>query len=338
MSSASSSTNAVTSKRRRPTETERDVNVVQVGHPNPEPPEVPEAREGGKGLRAGGASDGPTRLYLDHFGLQDRPFTLLPDPQYLFWSDTHARAYAMLEYGLATFAPITVITGEIGAGKTTLVRHLLRSAPGNLRIGLISNAHGSRGQLLQWVMRALDEAYDGPVPYVRRFARFEAGLRRSWEAGSRTLLIFDEAQNLSGKMLEELRCFSNLNGGNDEILQLLLVAQPEFNEILARPRMLQFAQRISARHHLSGMPLEAVRQYISHRLSRAGARSAIFTPAACDLVAAASGGLPRVINQICDYALVYAYAEGRALVEADLVRQVVVERNMQALIPPVVRR
>lgn len=274
-----------------------------------------------------------SRLYLDHFGLRDRPFSLLPDPDFLFWSDAHARAYAMLEYGLATFAPITVITGEIGAGKTTLVRHLLRTSSSRLRIGLISDAHGNRGQLLQWVTEALGEPFEGPMPYVRRLSRFEAALRREAEAGNRTLLVFDEAQNLSQKVLEELRCLSNLNGSNEELLQLLLVGQPELRDVLARPRMLQFAQRVSARHHMTGMSAEAVHDYIAHRLAKAGAASRIFAPEACELVAAASGGLPRVINQICDYALVYAYAEGRTTVEVGLVRQVIAERDMRALVP-----
>ncbi|MBI1619239.1 ExeA family protein [Aquamicrobium zhengzhouense] len=272
-------------------------------------------------------------LYLQHFGLTERPFSLQPDPAYLFWSDAHARAYAMLEYGLASFAPIIVITGEIGAGKTTLVRHLLSSAPDNLHVGLVSNAHGHRGQILQWILRALGDQADGPMSYVKRFSRFEEYLRRQTEAGNRTLLVFDEAQNLSEKMLEELRCFSNLNGGNVEMLQILLVGQPELNDMLARPRLLQFAQRVSAKHHLPGMPAEAVRPYITHRLATAGARSWIFTPGACDLVASSSGGLPRVINQICDYALVYAFAEGRTVVANDLVEQVIEERGIRALVP-----
>lgn len=283
-------------------------------------------------LRPAAASP-PRALYLDHFGLRDRPFSLLPDPDFLFWSDTHTSAYAMLEYGLATFAPITVITGEIGAGKTTLLRHLLRSAAGAMHIGMVANAHGSRGQLLHWAMRALGEPAEGPMPYVRRFSRFEALLEREAQAGGRTLLVFDEAQNLSERMLEELRCFSNLNSGDGELLQLLLVGQPELNDKLGRPRMLQFAQRVAARHHLSGMPHGVVGNYIAHRLEKAGATSPIFAPEACEMVGRESGGLPRVINHICDYALVYAYAEGRDSVEADLVRQVVAERNPQALVP-----
>jgi type II secretory pathway predicted ATPase ExeA len=255
----------------------------------------------------------------------------VPDPDFLFWSNAHARAYAMLEYGLATSAPIIVITGEIGAGKTTLVRHLLRTSLGP-RIGLISNARKGRGQLLQWVMRSLGQSSDSPASYVRRFSQFEALLRREAEAGGRTLLVFDEAQNLSEAMLDELRCFSNLNDRHEELLQLVLVGQPELSQVLARPRMLQFAQRVSARHHLSGMPRDAVRDYITHRLATAGAVSNIFTPMASELVAAVSDGLPRVINQICDYALVYAYAEGVGEVSADLVHRVVVEREMSTLV------
>ena len=144
-------------------------------------------------------------IYSQTFGLRERPFSLIPDPNFLFWSDNHSRAYAMLEYGLATFAPITVITGEVGAGKTTLIRRLLRGATPDLRIGLISNAHGSRGQLLHWVLSSLGQDIEERGSYVKRFAQFEAFLRQEHAAGRHTVLIFDEAQNLSAKMLEELR-------------------------------------------------------------------------------------------------------------------------------------
>ena len=176
------------------------------------------------------------QLYSEYFGLNARPFSLLPDPDYLYWSVGHSRAYAMLEYGLATFAPITVITGEVGAGKTTLIRHLLRSAPKELTIGLISNAHGERGKLLHWVLSSLGEDYGGGVSYVKRFAQFEAFLRQQKACGRHTVLIFDEAQNLSEKMLEELRCFSNINSEQGELLQIVLVGQPELGRIIVAPR------------------------------------------------------------------------------------------------------
>lgn len=271
------------------------------------------------------------QIYSDHFGLRERPFSLLPDPDFLFWSANHAKAYAMLEYGLATFAPITMITGEIGAGKTTLIRHMLRTAPQDLRIGLISNALGHRGGLLHWVLSALGQDIPARLSHVRLFSRFEAALRAELAAGRHTILVFDEAQNLSERMLEELRCLSNLNGEKDELLQIVLVGQPELNRIVGRPRMLQFAQRVSAQFHLTGLSAEAVRGYVSHRLKVAGGEREIFTPDACDIVHLASRGLPRVINQICDYALVYAFADGLAAVDADLVREVVADRHNQPL-------
>lgn len=267
------------------------------------------------------------QIYSNHFGLRERPFSLLPDPDFLFWSANHAKAYAMLEYGLATLAPITVITGEIGAGKTTLIRHLLRAAPQDLRIGLISNALGHRGGLLHWVLSALGQDVGAKLPYARLFARFEGFLRAELAAGRHTILIFDEAQNLSARMLEELRCFSNVNSEKDELLQIILVGQPELGRIIGKPQMLQFAQRVSAQFHLTGLSSEAVQGYIAHRLKVAGAEREIFTPAACDLVHLASRGLPRVINQICDYALVYAFADDLTTVDADLVREVVVDRH-----------
>jgi type II secretory pathway predicted ATPase ExeA len=146
------------------------------------------------------------------------------------------------------------------------------------------------------------------------------------------VIIFDEAQNLSAKMLEELRCYSNINGERDELLQIVLVGQPELGRIIGRAEMVQFAQRVSARFHLSAMPREIVGDYIAHRLKVAGASREIFTPDASDVVYHASRGLPRVINQICDYALVFAYAEEARVVNADLVRQVVAERHLSMTI------
>lgn len=270
-------------------------------------------------------------IYSEYFGLNGRPFTLLPNPDFLYWSEAHTRAYAMLEYGLATAAPITVVTGEVGAGKTTLIRYLLRSAPPELRIGLVSCAHGQRSRLLNWVLLALGNPAAPRAPYVELFPKFERLLKDELAAGRRTVLIFDEAQNLSAAMLEELRSFSNINAEKDEVLQIILVGQPELRELISRPRLLPFAQRVSADFHLPGMPGQAVRKYIEHRLRIAGAQREIFTPQACEAVSVASRGLPRLINQICDYALVYAFAEERQMVDADLVRKVVADRRKQPL-------
>jgi type II secretory pathway predicted ATPase ExeA len=267
-------------------------------------------------------------IYNEHFGLSERPFTLLPDPDFLYWSENHSRAYAMLEYGLLTHAPITVITGEIGAGKTTLLRHLLRSLPEEYTIGLISNAQGNRGELLHWVLMALGVQTATDASYVQLFAQFQDFLIEEYAEGRRTILIFDEAQNLSTETLEELRMFSNINADKDELIQLVLVGQPELRDLISQPRLLQFAQRVAAEYHLTGMSAETVHAYIEHRLAVAGATREIFTPAACECVHLASRGIPRLVNQICDYALVYAYTDGLDRVDASVIEQVVTDRRM----------
>lgn len=268
------------------------------------------------------------RIYNEHFGLSERPFTLLPDPDFLYWSESHTRAYAMLEYGMLTHAPITVITGEIGAGKTTLLRHLLRTLPEEFTVGLISNAQGNRGELLHWVLMALGVPTNSQASYVQLFAQFQDFLIEEYASGRRTMLIFDEAQNLSIETLEELRMFSNINADKDELIQLVLVGQPELRDLITQPRLRQFAQRVSAEYHLPGMTGDQVQAYIHHRLAVAGASREIFTPAACECVHLASRGVPRLVNQICDYALVYAFTDELDTVDARVIEQVVTDRRM----------
>jgi type II secretory pathway predicted ATPase ExeA len=267
-------------------------------------------------------------IYTEYFGLAERPFTLLPDPDFLYWSEAHSRAYAMLEYGMLTHAPITVITGEIGAGKTTLIRHLLRSLPEEFTVGLISNAQGNRGELLHWVLMALGAQTDMSASYVQLFAQFQDFLIEEYASGRRTILIFDEAQNLSLETLEELRMFSNINADKDELLQLVLVGQPELRALISQPRLTQFAQRVAAEYHIPGMSADTVAAYIEHRLRIAGAAREIFTPAAAECVHLASRGIPRLVNQICDYAMVYAFTDGLEKVDASVIEQVVTDRRM----------
>jgi type II secretory pathway predicted ATPase ExeA len=267
-------------------------------------------------------------IYTEYFGLTERPFTLLPDPDFLYWSEAHSRAYSMLEYGMLTFAPITVITGEIGAGKTTLIRYLLRSLPEEFTVGLISNAQGNRGELLHWVLMALGVPTDTDATYVQLFAQFQEFLIEEYASGRRTMLIFDEAQNLSVETLEELRMFSNINADKDELIQLVLIGQPELRATISQPGLVQFAQRVSAEYHIPGMSAGTVAGYVAHRLQVAGATREIFTPAACECVHLASRGIPRLVNQICDYALVYAFTDGLEKVDASVIEQVVTDRRM----------
>ena len=215
-------------------------------------------------------------LYTAHFGLRERPFSLVPDPGFLFWSDTHARAFSMLEYGILTRAPITLITGEVGTGKTTLIHQLLATNREDVTIGLIANAHGDRNELLRWVLMSLGQPAPNDAHYVDLFGQFQQYLVDEYAAGRRVVLIFDEAQNLTRDVLEELRMFTNINAGKDELLQLIMVGQPELRDIVLRPDLRQFAQRVAASFHLPEMESTGVKDYIQHRLRVAGATTDIF--------------------------------------------------------------
>lgn len=261
-------------------------------------------------------------LYTEHFGLRVRPFALTPDPDFLFWPPSHQRAYTMLEYGVRAHAPITLITGEVGAGKTTLLLHLVRSLGSELRVGLVSNPHGSRAELLRWVLHALEQPAEIEESYVDLFSRFQSFLLSEYAAGRSVVLIFDEAQNLSAEALEELRMFININSGKDEVLQLVLIGQPELRDLVSRPEMRQFAQRVAASYHLGAMDLKTLRGYIPHRLQVAGCERRIFTAPAIAMIYEQTKGVPRLVNQLCDLALVYAFTKGRQLVTPAVLQQV----------------
>ena len=276
----------------------------------------------GQQAEAGHSISSTLDIYCGYFDLTERPFSLLPDPAFLFWSPIHRRAYTMLEYGLLTRAPITLITGEVGAGKTTLLHHLLKCLGDDVKVGLVSNAHGDRGELLRWVLMALSQPAAAQETYVDLFARFQSYLIEEYARGRRVILIFDEAQNLSRESLEELRMFTNINSNKDELFQLVLVGQPELRDIVRRPDMTQFAQRISSSFHLPSMDEPMVHAYIDHRLKVAGARGTIFSDDAAHVVFEATGGVPRLVNQLCDLALLYTFTAGRKRVMRHIVEQV----------------
>lgn len=261
-------------------------------------------------------------LYTEHFCLTERPFSLLPDPDFLYWTEDHKRAYTMLEYGVTTRAPITLITGEVGAGKTTLLQYLLKNLNNNVTVGLVSNFSVDRGDLLTWVMMALEISVEKGTDYVERFAIFQAFLIEEYAAGRHVLMIFDEAQNMSQKSLEELRMFTNINSNKDELLQLLLIGQPELRDIIRRPDMKQFAQRIASSFHLSHMDQKTVYSYIVHRIEKAGGSAHMFSREASDLVHETTGGIPRLVNQLCDIAMLYGSISKREIVGAEHVRAV----------------
>ncbi len=264
----------------------------------------------------------PHDIYTGHFGLTERPFALVPDPDFLFWSTEHQHTFAALEYGVLTRAPITLITGEIGAGKTLLIHQLLRTAASDVRIGLVSNTHGGPDEMLRWVMLALGQPAPADKSYPGLVAAFQDYLIAEYARGARVVLIFDEAQNLCAEALEELRLLTNINSCKDELLQLVLVGQPELRELVQRPGLEQFAQRVAASYHLSAMDAVTMRAYIAHRLRVAGVKSTLFSEAATDLIHQATGGIPRRVNQLCDLAMVYAFTSGQHSVVRFAVQQV----------------
>ncbi len=257
-------------------------------------------------------------MYADFFGLAERPFTLLPDPSFLYWSKQHQRAFSVLEFGILSRAPITLITGEVGSGKTTLLQALLARLEEGLTVGLISNAQGGRGELLQWVLNAFGIESAG-LEYVKMFQTFQDFLVAEYAAGRRVVLIIDEAQNLSVEGLEEIRMLTNVNANKDELVQLILVGQPELRDIVRKPEMRQLAQRVAASFHLGEMDGPTVAEYIAHRLRTAGGTGEEFTPEAAAMVYDHTDGVPRLVNQLCDLSMLYAWsAESREVNEATI--------------------
>lgn len=261
-------------------------------------------------------------LYMEYFGFSERPFTLLPDPDFLFWSRAHRRAYSVLEYGVITRAPITIVTGEVGVGKTTLIQRLLQTLDDDITLGLISNAQGGRGELLQWVLNSLGVETDLSAAYVTLFQQLQDFVIEEYAAGRRVILLIDEAQNLSIEGLEELRMLTNINSNKDELLQLVLVGQPELRQMIMRPELRQFAQRVTATYHIGPLDRAAVAGYIQHRLTHVGGTGAEFTAEAIDLVHEHSHGIPRLVNKLCDFCMVYAATEERKVVDAAIVEEV----------------
>ena len=261
-------------------------------------------------------------MYEQFFGLTEKPFTIQPDPSFLYWGRTHRLAYAMLEYGVLNHAGISVITGEVGCGKTTLVHRLLDQLSDTHTVSLLSNVQKGRGDLLSWVLMSFGQPFADKT-HVELFAQLQTFFIGEYAKGKRVVLIIDEAQNLSIDMLEELRLLSNINAGKDQLLQLILVGQPQLKDLLNQPELLQLAQRVGADFHLTPLSKKEVQAYLETRLSIAGCERRVFTERAIDLIAEQSRGVPRVINIIADTALVYAFSAEDLVVGVEVIRNVV---------------
>ncbi len=264
-------------------------------------------------------------MYEKFFGLKEKPFSLLPNPAYLYLSRKHQLALSTLEYALQNGLTLTAISGEVGSGKTTLIRQLIHQLGAGVRVGLISNTHRSFGNLLQWVALAFGLPFKGKDK-VELYHDFIEFLCAEYAAGRHTLLIVDEAQNLDAEILEELRLLTNVNSDDNMVLQLLLVGQPEFHDKLKQHELRQLAQRISVYAKLEPLTEKETAAYIRHRIEVAGGDPNIFHKNALRLVYWNSGGTPRVINTLCELALVYAYAEGKTEIDSIMIADIARDR------------
>ena len=260
-------------------------------------------------------------MYEAFYSLKERPFSIQPDPSYLYFGRRHRLAYTMLEYGVAHRAGFTVITGEVGCGKTTLIRHLLGKLGKDVTVGLISNTRQEISELLEWVLLSFGQPYEA-TKKVALFDQLQRFLVSEYQQKRRTLLIIDEAQNLGSATLEELRMLSNINVDKNQLLQMVLVGQPQLKQLLSRPELQQFAQRVAADFHIAPLSADEVPAYVQHRLWVAGRGARLFDDAALALIAEASGGRPRAINILCDRALVYGFSRQADIINASVVDEV----------------
>ena len=260
-------------------------------------------------------------MYTDFFGLQLAPFSIAPDPRFLFMSLRHREALAHLVYGLQAGGGFVLLTGDIGSGKTTVCRSLLQQTPPTVELAYIFNPRLDALELLQGICEEFGvELPPAPHSVKSLTAALNGFLLRAHAAGQRCVLIIDEAQSLSTEVLEQLRLLTNLETDEHKLLQIMLIGQPELRDLLAQPALEQLAQRVIARYHLQALDLPDTRQYIEHRLRIAGLKGPVpFSDAALRRVHQLSGGVPRRINLLCDRALLGAYAQRQTRVDPQLV-------------------
>ncbi len=273
-------------------------------------------------------------MYESFFGLTNKPFQLNPDPSFYFGSKQHRRAKAYLDYGVSRNEGFIVITGEIGAGKTTLLRALIDGLHGsNVVVGHLVTTQLGAEDTLRMVGASFGFKVKD-VPKSELLITLEAFLISQTSKGKRCLLIVDEAQNLTPKAVEELRMLSNFQFGNQALIQSFLVGQPEFREILQRPEMEQFRQRVAATCHIGPLDPEETQHYIEHRLKCAGSTGKpSFDPAAFTAIFKASGGIPRRINSVCDRLLLAGFLAGKTHLELTDVNEVVQEFAEESEVP-----
>jgi len=261
-------------------------------------------------------------MYLSHFNLSERPFSITPDPRFLYMSACHREALAHLLYGLGEGGGFVQLTGEVGTGKTTICRCLMEQVPANVDIAVVLNPKVTATELIATMCDELGVDYPADTNSIKTLTDvLNRHLLDTYSHGRRTVLIIDEAQNLSAEVLEQVRLLTNLETSTQKLLQIILIGQPELRVLLSQEHMRQLAQRVTARYHLEPISREDAGSYIQHRLQVCGTSHVLFNKGAIDHIQRLSGGIPRLINVLCDRAMLGAYVEGKSHVDKDIVRK-----------------
>ena len=279
-------------------------------------------------------------MYTSFFGLHEKPFSITPDPRYLFLSERHGEALAHLVYGVTESGGFIQLTGEVGTGKTTLVRSLLLNRmPDNADVAVVLNPQLSVIEFLATICEELHVEVTHNKGSIKALTdALNRHLLKAHAEGRRTILVVDEAQNLAPAVLEQVRLLTNLETAKQKLLQIILIGQPELRELLARTDLRQLAQRITARYHLEPLSREETASYIEHRLKVAGALGEVFDSSAKKEIFRLSQGVPRLINVICDRALLGGYARESRRINARLIREAAAEVHGQLEASPLTRR
>ena len=263
-------------------------------------------------------------MYTHYYGFSSPPFDLAPDPDVVYMSEAHQEALAVLRYGVVGKKGFLVLTGDVGTGKTTLLQALLHSLEEEMHLCLINNPTLSRDEFFSLLARSFDLVWEGNKAYfLIEFAEF---LKKARYDGQRVLLIVDEAHALNADLLEEIRLLSNQDVAGQDVLSIFLVGQPELNQLMSSERLLPLRQRVGIRYHLKRFSREETNQYILYRLRRAGTNHFnIFSEEAVTLIYQVSKGTPRLINIVCDHALLTGFSQGKPVVTAGMIRECVQE-------------